>query len=129
MREIVTLEQVESVLVALAWGLPAAGLVFGAIVGRLRGRAGRGAAAGLAFGMLGPIVWAMWLLYGYMVRYNPQTGRAGLHSVSVHALAALIFIVVGALLGAAYRRMIDQALGREDQKDAAANRADTAEPR
>ncbi|MGC9320418.1 MAG: hypothetical protein ACP5KN_20460 [Armatimonadota bacterium] len=129
MREIVTVEQVESVLVALAWGLPIAGLAIGAIVGRVRGRAGRGAAAGLAFGMLGPIVWVMWLLYGYMVRYQPQTGRAGLHSVSVHALAALLFIVVGVLLGAAYRRIIDHALGREEQGDAAANETDAAEPR
>lgn len=124
MQELVTLEQAETVLIALAWGLPIAGVVIGAVVGGLRGAWRRGAGAGLAFGLTGPIVWTLWRVYRGLVRYDPETGEAGLHSVSTHALAALIFVAVGVVLGVIYRRMFDYVLGREEHEGPTTN--DTA---
>lgn len=107
MHELVSLEQADAIIRGVAWGLPVAGILVGLIAGLVQGRVRRGLVVGVAFGLLGPIIWAMWLLYGSMVRYDPETGRAGLHSVATHALAALIFVGVGALLGAGYRRLLD----------------------
>ena len=106
MQELVTVEQAHRVIVVLAWALPLAGLLLGAIAGAVRGVSGRGAWQGVAVGLLGPIIYAMWLLYSHMVRYNPETGRAGLHSVATLVFNALIFAVVGAMLGAFYRRVV-----------------------
>jgi hypothetical protein len=106
MQELVTVEQAHRVIVVLAWALPLAGLLLGAVVGAVRGGPGRGAWQGLAVGLLGPIIYAMWLLYSHMVRYDPETGRAGLHSVATLVFNALIFAVVGAMLGAFYRRVV-----------------------
>jgi len=106
MQELVTVEQAHRLIAALAWALPLAGVVVGLIAGAARGAIGRGAWQGFAVGLLGPIIYAMWLLYSQMVRYDPETGRAGLHSVSTLILNALIFAAVGVMLGAFYRRVV-----------------------
>jgi len=114
MQELVTVEQAHQVLRALAWALPVAGLVIGLLAGAARGAAGRGAWQGLMVGLLGPLIFAMWLLYSYLVRYDPETGQAGLHSVSVLLLNALIYAVVGVMLGAFYRRAVFPSRGHRD---------------
>jgi len=118
MQELVSVEQAESVLRWLVLGGPLLGAIVGALVGALRSRdgckIGCGAWRGLAVGLLGPIIYLMWRLFGYLVRYNPETGEAGLHKVSVMALSALIFVVVGALLGAFYRRVVFPGTDSDD---------------
>ncbi len=106
MQELVTVEQVEGVLRVLAWAGPLAGLIVGLLVGLIRRGGPRAAWRGLAVGLIGPIIYLLWLLFGYLVRYNPQTEKAGLHSVATLALSALLFMIVGALLGAFYRRVV-----------------------
>ena len=122
MQELVTVEQADAVIRVLAWAGPVAGLIIGLIAGALRRRPGAGAWRGLAVGLLGPIIWAMWLLYSYLVRYNPQTGEAGLHSVATLALCALIFLVAGVTLGGLYSRVVF-ARPAEETEEAAANHA------
>ncbi len=106
MQELVQAWQVEEAMRALVWAGPLLGLLIGAIAGAIL-RQGPGVAwRGLAVGLIGPIIYALWRLFEHMVRYNPQTERAGLHSVATLALCALLFIAVGALLGAFYRRVV-----------------------
>ena len=106
MEELVTVEQADAFFRALAWAGPLLGVLAGLIAGHLRGRLSHGLLQGLAIGLLGPLVFGLWLLYGHMVRYDPATGVAGLHRVSVHAIAALTFIVVGVVIGWVYRRFV-----------------------
>jgi len=126
MEELVTVEQVGAVIATLAWVGPVAGLIVGIIAGATQGRAGRGALRGLAVGALGPVIWALWLVFSHLVRYNLDTGRAGLHSISTLVVSALIFAVVGIALGAFYGRI---AIAREpeESEDQTANHADTDE--
>ncbi len=125
MQELVTVEQAEAVLRWLVLIGPLLGLIVGAIVGALRGGVGCGAWRGLAVGLIGPLIYLMWRLFSHLVRYNPDTGRAGLHSVATLALSALLFIVVGALLGAFYRRVVFPAVGCADADDTAPHAPDT----
>lgn len=122
MDELVTVEQADAVVRILAWAGPVLGLVSGAIVGAVRGHISAVAWRGLALGLLGPIVWAMWLLYSHLVRYNPATGTAGLHSVATLALNALIFLVAGVALGGLYSRLIFTKPA-EETTDTTANHA------
>lgn len=123
MRELVSVEQAEMVLRWLVLGGPVAGTIVGALVGALRRsegcKVGCGAARGLAVGLLGPILYLMWRLFSHLVRYNPETGEAGLHKVSVMALSALFFMAVGALLGAFYRRVVFPESGTRSNDSAA----------
>lgn len=124
MQELVSVEQAESVLRWLVLGGPLLGAIVGALIGALRRRPqavsregckiGCGAWRGFAVGLLGPIIYLMWRLFSHLVRYDPETGEAGLHKVSVMALSALIFVVVGALLGAFYRRVVFPATDNDD---------------
>lgn len=125
MQELVTVEQAEAVLRTLVWAGPLLGLVIGAIAGAVLRQGASVAWRGLAVGLLGPIIYALWRLFGYMVRYNPQTERAGLHSVATLALSALLFIVVGALLGAFYRRVVFPGIGRARATDSGPDVLDT----
>jgi hypothetical protein len=94
------------VLRALIWAGPLAGVVIGLIVGAARRCTTVGLWQGAAVGLLGPVTYGLWRFYDFTVRYNPQTGEAGLHKVRVHALNALIFIVLGLVLGLIYRRLV-----------------------
>ena len=106
MTELITVEQAESVLRALIWVGPLLGALIGLIAGRARKCVAVGLWQGVLAGLLGPVVYGMWRFYGYMVRYNPETGEAGLHKVWVHALNGLIFIAIGFALGIIYRRFV-----------------------
>jgi hypothetical protein len=106
MTELVTVKQADAVALALIWVGPLLGALIGLITGYARGRLTVGLWQGVAVGLLGPVIYAMWRFYDYMVRYNPATGEAGLHKVSVHAVNALIFVVLGVALGVVYRRFV-----------------------
>jgi hypothetical protein len=88
MREIVDLATVNRALLALA----IAGPVLGAAVGLAMKRP-RGFERGLAIGLLGTLAWGMWHVYGAI------TARYGLDSVKNLGINALVFVVVGALVG------------------------------
>lgn len=124
MEELVTVEQAGAVIATLAWAGPVAGLIVGIIAGSMQGKPARGASRGLAIGALGPVIWVLWLVFSHLVRYNPQTGRAGLHSISTLVVSALIFVVVAMALGAFYGRIVF-ARGPEESEDTTANHADT----
>lgn len=106
MTELITVEQAEAVLRALIWVGPLLGALIGLIAGLARKCPALGLWQGVAVGLLGPVVYGMWRFYSYTVRYDPETGEAGLHRVWVHALNALIFIVLGVVLGVIYRRFV-----------------------
>lgn len=132
MTELVTVEQAEAALRALIWAGPLLGAVLGVIIGAARKCAVVGLWQGVAVGLLGPAVYGLWLFYSYMVRYNPQTGVAGLHKVWVHVVNGLIFIALGALLGVIYRRFVfpERAEatddGAQDAPDAGTHAQDAA---
>jgi|YNPNPStandDraft_1061719.scaffolds.fasta_scaffold147158_1 hypothetical protein len=95
MREIIDERTFEAFLRALAVMGPLLGLAAGALGGARRKRLLRG----LAAGSLGPLIWSLWRLYSYLVRYDPQSQYFGLEKVSVLVLNVLIFTAVGGILG------------------------------
>lgn len=102
LREIVSLQTVDTVMVYLAVIGPLLGLAIGALTGSMRRALAAGLKRGFLFGLLGPIIAAAWWFYRYMVRYDPETGYVGLHRMSVFFWNVLIFAVTGAILGAVY---------------------------
>jgi len=111
MRELVTVEQAERVIVLLAIALPVLGLAAGALVGTLRHRLWAGLALGLLCGLAGPAVWAMWRAY------NGVIGEYGLDSVRGLLVNLALFVGVGLVVGLAvgmlWRRL---APGRREQQ-------------
>lgn len=88
---------------AIAWAVAcAAWTVLALAVGvalALRRRNRGSLARWTAYACLGPIAWGMWELYRRRIAYNPDTGVAGMHLVSVLLTNILIFVAVGAVLG------------------------------
>lgn len=96
MRElqgIVTLAQVEAAVTWLAVLALPLGALGGYLVGRARGRLPADALGGLAVGLLGPVVWVMWLVYGAVVAHF------GLDSVAGLFVNLGVFAVVGVGIG------------------------------
>jgi hypothetical protein len=124
LREIVDLAQVDLAMVYLALVAPLLGLIIGAIAGSFRGRVLYGIGRGLAFGMLGPVIFIMWRFYRYMVRYDPGTGYVGLHKMSVLVFNICVFAIVGLFLGALYGKLI---AGRPSQPTEDTNQSDKTE--
>ncbi len=106
MNTLVTVQQAGEIIQIMAWAGPLAGLLIGIAAGFARGKVAASAWQGLAIGLLGPIIWGLWLVYSHLVRYNPETGQAGLHSVTTLALSALIFTVAGIAMGSLYRKLV-----------------------
>ena len=106
MHELVDLAKFD-VAVALVGliGLPA-GLLIGAVLGRLRSRMGWYLSRGAAIGLLGPIVYGLWRYYRWTVRLDPESGYIGLHKPSVLFLNVVFFAVFGAILGVIYGRIL-----------------------
>jgi tetrahydromethanopterin S-methyltransferase subunit C len=125
LHEIVDLAQVDMAMVYVALAAPVLGLIIGAIVGRLRSNVLYGTGRGLAFGMLGPVVFIMWHFYRYMIRYDPASGYVGLHKMSVFVLNIAVFAIVGVLLGALYGKLVAGQRLRPAQDT---NQSDTETP-
>lgn len=99
MKEIVEVETVDAYLRLAALVLLATGACLLVVGGLAKGRLAFWARRASAVGLAGPIVFGMWRLYSYLVRYDPKSGYFGLQSVKVLLLCILLFVVVGALLG------------------------------
>jgi hypothetical protein len=91
--ELIDLVVVERVLLALAVGLPIAGLLVGLGWGAVRRRALIGALEGLGVGLLGPGVWVLWRVY------NAIEDHYGLDSVKALLINLTLFLCVGAVVG------------------------------
>jgi len=105
MHELIDLGKFELALQILAAATLPIGLIVGACLGRARGALPKYMSRGAAVGLLGPIIYALWCYYRWMVRLEPETGYVGLHRPGVLALNVGVFIIVGALLGLAYTRI------------------------
>jgi len=119
-HEIVDLKQFACVVQALAIVVPVLAVLIGLIAGAARRRLAAGLGKGVAIGLLGPIIYGLWLMYNHLIRYDPQTGTVGLHRVSVLLLNVAVFAVVGVLLGLAYRRVFGRGLESPRSDDDAA---------
>lgn len=110
MHELITVEAFGRGLRALcaAWFVLGLAMVLMAAVRRHT----RGLRLWLAAALLGPLVWALWCFYCWMVRVDPQTGYVGLHQVRVFALNLVVFIAVGMVLGLILGRLARDVVTR-----------------
>jgi hypothetical protein len=102
MRELIDIATFERLLVVACVALTAAGIVIGVVL-RRRGRVTSGGAVALA--LIGPVVYAGWEFYSWMVRYDPQTGYVGLHRVSVLLINVGVFAALGIIAGLVARKV------------------------
>jgi hypothetical protein len=103
--ELIDLRQFDALLTGVAIALPVVALVAGGLWGRRVGRVPAGLMRGVAVGLSGPLTYALWRLFAWLVRYDPVTGYCGLHRVSVLWLNVALFTVVGLVLGLVYGRV------------------------
>lgn len=96
MRELVSVEVVERVFLALAIAGPVVGTLTGAVLGVRRRTVSRSWLRGLAVGMLGPVNWVLWRMYGAL------TDHFGLDSVKGLLLNMAIFVGLGLAAGLGY---------------------------
>jgi len=120
-REIVDLGQFARGVQALALAVPVVAILISLIVGAARKQIAAGLVKGVALGLLGPIIYGLWLLYSYNIRYDPKTGYVGLHHVSVLLLNVAVFAVVGVVLGFLYSRVFRAAPSADAPADPAAH--------
>ena len=115
MREIVTMEQANSLFLILAIAVPIVGIVFGAAIGARRGDSARGAVRGFLVGLLGPANLLLWNVY------NLITDRLGLDTVKNLVVNLTLFVVLGVaaglITGRYYRRRNEEP--RESDADSA----------
>jgi len=101
MKESIDAGTVDRCLRLLAIALPVAALCAFVVFGRLRkGLTLPTAAIGLA-GIAGPVLYALWRFYVWMVRYDPKSGYFGLERVWVLLACIAVFVLVGGLFGIA----------------------------
>ncbi len=105
MHELIDLGKFELALQFLAAATLPVGLIVGSCLGRACGPLRKYMIRGAAVGLLGPIIYALWCYYRWMVRLEPESGYVGLHKPGIIALNVAVFIVAGALLGLAYTRI------------------------
>jgi len=111
-REIIDAAVVDRYLQVAAVVLPAVGVLVVA-VGALARRRLAHFAAGIGLVVAGPLVFGMWRLYCYLVRYDPRSGYFGLEKVKVLLLSVLIFAAVGGLLGVAAAQLTSRTKHRK----------------
>lgn len=104
-HEIVDLNQFARAIQLLAIAIPVVAIIVGLVVGARRRNLVAGLGKGIVIGLLGPLLYGLWLMYSYLIRYDPQTGYVGLHRVTVLLLNVAIFAVIGVVLGLVYRRV------------------------
>jgi len=105
MHELIDLGKFELALQILAAATLPVGLIVGLCLGRVRRAMRKYMIRAAAVGLLGPILYALWCYYRWMVRLEPETGYVGLHKPGVLAVNVGVFIIVGAILGLAYTRI------------------------
>ena len=105
MHELIDLGKFELALRIAAAAVLALGLVSGALLGRARGNMAWHLTRGAAIGLLGPILYALWRYYRWMVRLDPATGYVGLHKPLVLFISVVIFAIVGLVIGLIYGRI------------------------
>src|SRR5205809_985964 len=98
MREIVTMEQVNSLFLWLAVGLPILGIILGGVIGVRMGNPRSGALKGFCLGVIGPLNLLFWKMY------NAITDRLGLDSVKNLLVQLALFIAIGITGGLLFRR-------------------------
>ena len=103
MTELVTTEQFSHWLALAAAGALVAGAVLGGARAAWR-RQWRYLGRGLAWGLLGPLAWLLWLAYRWAVRLDPQTEYVGLYRPGVILSLVVAALVLGSLVGWALRR-------------------------
>jgi hypothetical protein len=67
---------------------------------------------GVVAGIVGPLVFVMWQFHKWITRYDPQSGYFGLDKVWVLLTEVVLFVVIGAILGTAWGKLV-----RLSQKD------------
>ncbi len=105
MHELIDLAKFELIVKLLAGAALPAGLVVGALLGRARRQMRGYLIRGAALGLLGPILYALWRYYRWMVRLDPATGYVGLHKPSVRFINVAAFAAFGVVLGLVYGRI------------------------
>jgi uncharacterized membrane protein YcjF (UPF0283 family) len=78
----------------------------------LRGAIEYSEAGASAAGIVGPLVFVMWQFHKWITRYDPQSGYFGLDKVWVLLTEVVLFVVIGAILGTAWGKLV-----RLSQKD------------
>lgn len=99
MRELVSEETVELLMIIIAVGAPILGIAGGLIWGVAKRRIWWGLCNGFLLGSLGILNYGLWRFYCYRTRFDPMTGYAGLHRVDVLLQNLLLFIIVGIAVG------------------------------
>jgi hypothetical protein len=94
MKELISPRTVESVMLWIAIAGPIVGLIIGALLG-LRGSLKARTLGGLAIGLLGPVIFGAWRLYGAI------TDSLGLDSAANLLLQIVMFAILGPALGIA----------------------------
>ena len=102
MHELIDITTFEHLLIGACVALTVAGIVLG-IVLRKRGNITPAGVAALA--LVGPVVYAGWVFYSWMVRYDPQSGYVGLHKVSVLLVNVAVFVALGIIAGLVARKV------------------------
>ncbi|MHB8995094.1 MAG: hypothetical protein ACYC63_07590 [Armatimonadota bacterium] len=114
MQEIINLTTFAKAIMWLAIALPVIGLVVGLLA--------REVGKGLAVGLLGTLIYVLWLVYSYLIRYDPVTGSCGLHRTAVLWLNIGLFALVGVALGAFYGWLFRGRRAPDDDTAGAAER-------
>lgn len=119
MHEIIDLNKFALAIKWLAVVLPVLGLLIGVAIGAARKALVEGLAKGLAIGLIGPVIYGLWLVYSYLIRYDPATGYVGLHRTAVLWANIGLFAVVGIILGIIYGRVFVRNAPRDEHKEGA----------
>lgn len=101
-KELVTQAQGEMVLRIIAILTPIAGVVVGALIGLVRKRVLRGAAVGLAVGLLGTAVYGLWRMH---ISFGEHFGYTSVASLAVQLV---IFATLGAIAGTVVQRIVSR---------------------
>ena len=63
---------------------------------------------GLAFALLGPLLYGAWRAHVYVTRFDVQSGYFGLDKVSVLLCEVLAALVIGVVLGRAWNALVNK---------------------
>jgi len=108
MREIIDIRTVDWLVWAWAAGCPVVCLLVAGLMAAARRSTRAVWTTAVLLALLGPLVLGLWLVYSYLVRYDPRTGYFGLDKLWVLAFNALLFVVVGVVYG----YLVGRAWGR-----------------